>query len=179
MQCCDRICYDNHRTPCAGYDKLKSSTSSLRQCSGLRVRSFGLPPHACSCRLLLHILLAETLTRRRRRGHCGGCGKDAAEQLRPQHARSWSVHLACRLHLYVGLRNRALVRAFRRRRRELKYSHHDNAANAGAFVHVVEGFVDVGQRHLKRHHVVDIDLAVHVLLDVAGQFGAAFDAAKC
>ena len=42
----------------------------------------------------------------------------------------------------------------------------------------IERFVDLLERQIVRDEIVDIDLAVHVTLDIAGQLGAALHAAK-
>src|SRR5690606_6783586 len=54
---------------------------------------------------------------------------------------------------------------------------HDGA-DARPFVHEVERLVDVLERHRVRDHLVDLDLALHVLLDHARQLAAALDAAE-
>ena len=54
----------------------------------------------------------------------------------------------------------------------------DDRADALALVHEVEGVVDLFEPHGVRDHLVDLDLAFHVLLDHARQLSAALDAAE-
>src|SRR5262245_49459088 len=54
----------------------------------------------------------------------------------------------------------------------------NDGADALAFVHEIERVVDLIEAHGVRDHLVDFDLAVHVLLDHARQLRPAFDAAE-
>src|SRR5690606_8154431 len=54
----------------------------------------------------------------------------------------------------------------------------DDRADALAFMHQVESLVDVFEPHRMRDHRVDLDVAVHVLLDHARKLTAALDAAE-
>lgn len=56
--------------------------------------------------------------------------------------------------------------------------HVDNAANAIASVHVVEGLVDPLQGLVVSDKLVDPELAVHVVLDEPRKLGAALDASE-
>lgn len=43
----------------------------------------------------------------------------------------------------------------------------------------VEGFIDVGEIQVMRDEAVQVDFAVHEILNHSGQFRAAFDTAEC
>src|SRR5699024_3360229 len=53
-----------------------------------------------------------------------------------------------------------------------------NGTNALAGIEQLEGLVDSGKRHFVGDELVDLDLAIHVALDIAGQLAAALDAAE-
>src|SRR5210317_1215382 len=54
----------------------------------------------------------------------------------------------------------------------------DDGPDAFAFVHQVKRGVDIFQPHRVSDHVIDIDLAVEVIINVARQLAAALDATK-
>ena len=56
-----------------------------------------------------------------------------------------------------------------------KLAHVDNAANAVARVHVVEGLVDAAEGLAVGDELVDLQLAGHVVVDKVGKLGAALD----
>ncbi len=60
----------------------------------------------------------------------------------------------------------------------LKLAHVNNAANALAGVHVVEGLVDTAEGLAVGDELVDLQLAGHVVVDQVGQLSAALDAAE-
>jgi hypothetical protein len=60
----------------------------------------------------------------------------------------------------------------------LKLAHVNNAANAVARVHVVEGLVDAAERLAVGDELVDLQLAGHVVVDEVGELRAALDAAE-
>ena len=51
----------------------------------------------------------------------------------------------------------------------------DNAADALAFVHQFEGFVDVIEAHGVRDEIIELELTLQVAFNNAGQLGAALD----
>ena len=59
-----------------------------------------------------------------------------------------------------------------------KLAHVDNAANAVARVHVVEGLVDAAEGLAVGDELVDLQLAGHVVVDQVGKLSAALDAAE-
>ena len=60
----------------------------------------------------------------------------------------------------------------------LKLAHVNNAANALARVHVVEGLVDAAERLEVGDELVNLQLAGHVVVDQVGKLSAALDAAE-
>ena len=52
----------------------------------------------------------------------------------------------------------------------------DDAADALAVVHQIEGLVDVGKRHRVSDHRIDLDFSVHVPVHDSGHIAAAFRA---
>src|SRR5262249_22162387 len=56
---------------------------------------------------------------------------------------------------------------------------YNDAPDTFAFVHQVESFVDVQERHGVRDHRVDLDLAFHVPVDNFRYVGAPARAAEC
>ena len=59
-----------------------------------------------------------------------------------------------------------------------KLAHVDNAANAVARVHVVEGLVDAAEGLAVGDELVDLQLAGHVVVDEVGKLSAALDTAE-
>src|SRR4029077_3025404 len=62
--------------------------------------------------------------------------------------------------------------------RSPRLSVHHHAADRLAGVHEIEGAVDVGERHGGGHHLVELDAALHVLVDHPWQLGAPARAAE-
>jgi hypothetical protein len=60
----------------------------------------------------------------------------------------------------------------------LKLTHVNDAADAVAGVHVVEGLVDAAEWLAVGDEFVDLQLAGHVVVDEVGELSAAFDAAE-
>lgn len=57
----------------------------------------------------------------------------------------------------------------------LKLAHVNDAADALARVHVVEGLVDAAERLAVGNELIDLELAGHVVVDKVGKLGAALD----
>ena len=62
--------------------------------------------------------------------------------------------------------------------KHLELAHVNNAANALAGVHVVEGLVDAAERLTVGDELVDLQLALHVVVDQVGELRAALDTAE-
>lgn len=60
----------------------------------------------------------------------------------------------------------------------LQLAHVDNGTNAVASLHDLKGRVDLAQRLAVRDELVDLEAALEVVADEAGQLGAALDATK-
>lgn len=57
-------------------------------------------------------------------------------------------------------------------------AHVDDAADAVASLHVAEGLVDLVEWLAVGDKLVDLEVALHVVVDEAGELGATLDAAK-
>lgn len=70
------------------------------------------------------------------------------------------------------------LKALHRAKLHLKLAHIDDATNALARVHVVEGLVDAAERLAVGDKLVDLQLAGHVIVDQVGKLSAALDTAE-